>query len=225
MRPPAFAFADGVVTLALRLLARWQVEGRENVPRQGPLLVVANHTHYLDPPLLCASVRRQVLFLAKRELITEMRGWRRWCVIHYGLIPMDRRGLDREALRRAAEHVVAGGALGLLPEGTRSRSGLLQRAQPGASLVALSARVPILPVGISGLGGLRVGRDLWRRPRIHVRIGRPFLLPFEPSRDRTTLTAASDYMMERIAALLPEAQRGYYSQARAPAGDEHGEGI
>lgn len=217
-RPRGFRFANWVVGLAFTLLARWKVEGRENVPAQGPLLVIANHTHYLDPPLINTCISRRVMFLAKRELITQTRGWRHWCLIHYGLIPMRRGGLDREALRRAAEFLMAGGALGLFPEGTRSRSGVLQRAQAGASLVALPNRVPIVPIGITGLAGVRVKPAmLVRRPRVHVRIGKPFMLPFPSSTDRATLTQASDYMMERIAELLPEALRGDY---RSVAGGE-----
>lgn len=226
-RALAFAVANGVMRLMFRLCTRWEVEGRERVPLRGPLLVIANHTNYLDPPLINASLPRRVLFLAKQELVAGTRGWRRWCLLHYGLIPLARRGLDREALRGAGAHMEAGGALGLFPEGTRSRAGTLQRAEPGASLVALPNRVPILPVGISGLAGLRLPRDLWRRPRILVCIGQPFLLPFEPKRERATVTAASDYMMNQIASLLPEAQRGYYGGPRPPATEpgERGRGA
>jgi len=215
-RPLGFRFANWVVGMAFRIFARWEVEGRENVPPEGPLLVIANHTHYLDPPLVNTCLSRRVMFLAKRELITETTGWRHWCLLHYGLIPMRRGGLDREALKRASEFLAAGGALGLFPEGTRSRSGVLQRAQGGASMVALPNQVPIVPMGISGLAGVKIKPGtLFKRPRVRVRIGEPFHLPYGTTPTRGTLVEASDYMMERIAALLPEEQRGYYGSHKA----------
>lgn len=222
MRDPLdYVFANGFMALNFRLFARWRVEGRENVPPRGPLIVVANHTHYLDPPLVNASVSRRVLYLAKSELMTETHGWRRWCLVHYGLIPIERRRVDRTALRRALDHLSAGGVIGLFPEGTRSRSGQLQRAQAGAALLALSSGAPVLPVGIVGLAGLRLGPSVvLRRPPVTVRIGPAFTLPFPATTDRAILREASDYMLGRVAALLLEGMRGAYAEAGSGRGDE-----
>ena len=83
------------------ILTRWRVKGRENVPRQGPLIIVANHIHALDPPLLGIAIKRKMVFMAKEELFRSrliayfIRG--------YGAFPVRRGGVDRKALRQAEE--------------------------------------------------------------------------------------------------------------------------
>ncbi|MDA1096636.1 MAG: lysophospholipid acyltransferase family protein [Chloroflexi bacterium] len=209
-----FRIANGFMRLVFRGFARWRVEGAENVPTDGPLLVVSNHTHYLDPSLVNASVPRQVLYVAKRELVDEHPGWRRWCLLHYGLIPIDRQRLDRAALQQALDHIEAGGVIGMFPEGTRSLSGSLQRPRLGTAYLALSyPQMAILPVAVTGLAGLHLGPAvLWKRPRLTVRIGSPFFAPAASSaNDRDALRTTGQQIMERIAALLPPEQRGPYA--------------
>jgi len=104
--------------------------------------------------------------------------------------------------------------LGIAPEGTRSKTGSLQRGKPGAAYLALRANVPILPVVVTGTE--RVFRDLLRlrRPRVRVVIGEPFRLTL-PEDEKRPLQALADRMMYRLAELLPPEYRGVYGQGSA----------
>jgi 1-acyl-sn-glycerol-3-phosphate acyltransferase len=204
-----YSVANTAMRTLLIALTRWEVEGRENVPRTGPLIVVANHLTLIDPPLLGASIPRKIHFMAKEELFDSFR----WRVIveAYGAFRVRRGHWNREALRRAAGALDNGWALGLFPEGKRSADHRLQDPLPGASLLAARTGAPILPVGISGTEQVNGLGFILERPRITVRIGAPFALPSDgEKRTRVRLARQSDYIMEHIAELLPESYRGHY---------------
>ena len=201
----------------LIVLTRWRVEGRENVPRTGPLIVVSNHLNLIDPPLLGASMPRRITFMAKQELFDST--FSRLVVENYGAFPVRRGQLDRKAVRQALEQLNSGQVLGIFPEGKRSSDSRLQPAQLGASLLASHSGVPVVPVGIHGSERVKgVGSVLFRRPRITVTIGRSFVLPADKEkRGRQRLVRHSDLIMERIAELLPEGYRGTYNKNDAGA--------
>ncbi|HEY49003.1 MAG TPA: 1-acyl-sn-glycerol-3-phosphate acyltransferase [Dehalococcoidia bacterium] len=201
-------------------LTRWRVEGKENVPRTGPLIIVSNHLNLIDPPLLGASVPRRINFMAKQELFEST--FSRLVVENYGAFPVRRGQLDRKAVRNALEQLHQGGVLGIFPEGKRSHDSQLQAAQLGASLLASRSGVPIVPVGIYGSERVRgVSSVLFQRPRITVTIGRPFILPSDRDKPtRSRLIQHSDLIMERIAELLPESYRGAYNNRRGSQGDD-----
>ncbi len=197
--------------MLLLLLTRWRVKGRENVPSQGPLLVVANHLNLADPPLLSVSLGRKVVFMAKEELFRVrflgyfMRG--------FGAFPVHRGQLDRKALRQAAQLLANGMALVTFPEGTRSKNAQLQPAFSGSALIALRSGVPILPIGITGTERIKGVAWLLRRPEITVNIGHPFHLPPASSKlTKVELAKLTNYMMGRIAELLPREYRGNYAE-------------
>lgn len=193
----------------LVLFTRWRITGKEHCPQEGPLIVVANHLHLFDPPLLGASVPRRIVFMAKEEVFRHplegplVRG--------YGAFPVRRAILDREALRRAEQVLAEGLALGMFPEGTRSKVAQLQPGLSGAALLAIRSGAPILPVGISGTDRLKSISGLLSRPTVTVNIGPPFHVSQRDGRvTKAQLTAATDLMMRRIAELLPEGYRGVY---------------
>ncbi|MDP7619184.1 MAG: lysophospholipid acyltransferase family protein [Dehalococcoidia bacterium] len=220
-QPLSYTIANGFMRMVFRSLSFHKVEGAENVPSSGALLVVSNHIHALDPPLINASIpRRQVLFLAKRELVERPSRWQRWCILHYGLIPLNRARLDRRAMAKAIELLESGGTVGLFPEGTRSRTGVLQQPLAGAAYLALASEgTQVLPVAVHGIAGLKLGlRALVKRPRVTIRIGKPFaLLQAESAKDRETLRQAGITMMQRIAELLPPEARGIYADDPPPS--------
>ena len=198
-----------IVRMLLLLLTRLRVRGRENVPSQGPVLVVANHLNLADPPLLGVSLGRKVVFMAKEELFRS--GFSSYFIHGFGAFPVHRGQLDRKALRQADQLLANGMALVSFPEGTRSKNAQLQPAFPGSALIALRSGVPILPVGITGTERIKGAAWFLRRPEIIVNIGRPFHLPPASSKlTKVELAKLTNYMMGRIAELLPLEYRGNY---------------
>ena len=207
----------------LRLFSTWRVEGLENIPPYGPLLVVANHVSNIDPPLLAASLTRRLHFHAKRSIFTPLTGrfLRAW-----GAFPVDRDGSDLDGYRWARRLLDQDKVLAMFPETTRSLKGM-QRAIPGVAMLALHTQAPILPVGIEGTAHLG---PYWRvatpTGRITLRVGQPFTLPsIEGRLGRAQLQSLADMVMYRIAALLPEDLQGVYrlkGQGSAPPQEDAG---
>ncbi|MBM3157395.1 MAG: 1-acyl-sn-glycerol-3-phosphate acyltransferase [Chloroflexi bacterium] len=187
-------------------LTRWRVEGKENVPRHGPLIVVANHLSNIDPPLLGASVPRSVCFMAKQELFRS--SFSRFIVGAYGAFPVRRGELDRDAFRQALGILRKGQALGMFPEGKRSFARQLLPIQPGTSFIAARSGAPVLPVGISGSEQVKGISVIIQRPSITVKIGRPFTLSYNTDEPlRSQLPQLSELIMKHIAELLPPSYR------------------
>ena len=199
-----------IVRMLFILLTRWQVKGRENVPSQEPLLVVANHLNLTDPPLLGVSLGRKVMFMAKEELFRSR--FSAYFVGGFGSFPVHRGKLDREAIRQSEQVLADGLALVMFPESTRSKSAQLQPAFPGSALLALRSGVSILPVGITGTEKIKGMAWILRRPHITVNIGHPFYLsPVSSKSTKAELVEHTDFIMERIAELLPPRYRGNYA--------------
>ncbi len=202
-----FVLCNITMNICLFAFSRWQVEGKENVPQDGPLIIVSNHLSMADPPLIGASIPRRVIFMAKEELFVNW--FTRFVCENYGSFPVKRDQLDGKAIRTARELLEDGGVLGMFPEGKRSPNGQLQSAEAGAALIASHATAPILPVGISGTDNIKGLSVIFRRPHIKVTIGQPFTLPEElehkPSRQK--LGEYTDIIMDRISELLPDSYK------------------
>jgi len=201
------------------LLTRWQVKGRENVPKQGGVLVVANHIHAADPPIIGASLGRKVIFMAKEELFRSP--FIAYFVRGLGSFPVHRGKLDREAIRQAQQVLADDMALVMFPEASRSRSARLKFALPGSALIAVRGGVPILPVGIFGTEKIKGLSWILRRPRLTVNIGQPFYLPPADSKlTREKLAEHTELIMQRIAELLPPEYRGIYAGKETASGED-----
>lgn len=216
-------FTQFVALLArtvLRLAGRVRVEGLTDLPKQGPLIVVANHLSNADPPLvagwLTPALGRQLHILAKESLFV---GPLAVLFRALGAWPVRRGGSDMEAFRVAKGVLDRAEVLCIFPEGTRSTTGALMEPKPGVAMLAMRSAVPILPVGVSGTDRfLGRGRMLPRfRTPITLRIGRPFVLETDPSLSRRDATnGASDELMRRIAALVDERHRGRFGNLDSP---------
>ena len=198
----------GIGRLLLWSLTRWEITGKDNVPRDGALLVVANHVNLADPPLLAASIDRKAMIMAKQELF-------HYPVVSYflrnlGAFSIRRGQLDRQAIRQSLQILSEGMALIVFPEGMRSRSGQLRPAFHGAARLACLSGAQILPVGIIGTGKLKGPTWLVRRPRITVNIGRPFTLSPGSKLTKTELAAHTTSIMRHIAEMLPPEYHGVY---------------
>ncbi|MDP3047250.1 MAG: lysophospholipid acyltransferase family protein [Chloroflexota bacterium] len=204
-----YRFANLVLRLFFYLLTRLEITGRDNVPPTGSLMVVLNHVSFLDPPLLGVGIPRRIWWMSKIE------NWNNpimgVVLTLYGAFPVQRGEVDRKALVHAMDILRTGGALGIAPEGTRSRSGILARAKPGAARLALQTDATILPVGIVGTErAVQAWRRL-RRPVISLHIGKPFKLAAEKPVSKEKQQELADSMTLHIAELLPEKQRGVYA--------------
>jgi len=192
----------------------WEAKGRENVPRSGPLIVVANHVHVIDGELLLFGVSRWIIYIAKEPLfhypiLGALLRWAQALVVY-------RQGTlneTRELLKQVEQTLNKGSVIGIFPEGKRSHQGKLQAGKPGLALLASRMHIPILPVGISGTDKIHGISWLWKRPHIVINIGKPFYLP-QPNGRVTKLQrkALTDLMMQKIAALLPPEYRGVYAK-------------
>jgi 1-acyl-sn-glycerol-3-phosphate acyltransferase len=205
-----YYFLNYIAWLLVKVTLRFQRQGLENIPAQGPLLVVANHMSVSDPILIGLGLKRRVVFLAKEELFKN--AFSAFFVNRFGAIPVYRGRLNREALTQTRAVLAAGGVIGLFPEGQRSRTGALIAAQPGCALIAGHNRVTILPVGLSGTETIRGLGWVFHRPRVSLNIGRPFHLPVAADAlNHEQLDLYSDLIMHKIAELLPEKYHGVYS--------------
>lgn len=199
------------------LLGGGGVTGLENVPGSGPYIVVSNHTSNLDPPFIGGAIglhtRRPIHFMAKEEISHwPLIGW---LARGSGVFFVRRGEGDRAAQRIALEHLAAGRPIGIFPEGTRTRDGILREPKAGVALLAMRSGAPLLPVAISGSGKIFPGRSRWpHRTRVDIVIGKPFHLPHQPDGrlDREALVEGTERVMREIAALLPEWQRGRYRE-------------
>lgn len=181
----------------LRILFSVRIEGKENIPRTGYILV-ANHRTNFDPLFVVTGVRAQVCFMAKSELFhNPLLGW---VLGHLGAFPVERGKGDTGAVDWAVDLIRNGKVLGMFPEGTRSVTGAPQRPKSGASLVAMRTGANLLPCAVC------YGEKLGFRTKVIVRYGRPILneeLNFTPGTQSTAeIKAASRLMMNRIVGLL-----------------------
>jgi len=183
-------FARGLFRFLFAVFCRWEIEGLENLPERGPVIVVANHVSYWDPIAVGSALPRHVFFMAKKELFSYpvLGHILRWL----GAFPVNRGRPDRAALKRAFTLLKDGEVLGIFPEGTRSKTGEMLTPYNGAAYLALQAGVPVCPVGLIGTKKIFY-RGLFRK--FKVRVGAPIL--FEKTGKEGLLTAA-ELMMERI---------------------------
>lgn len=198
----------------LNICFSWKVEGRENVPLTGPVILVANHVHVIDPILLVFGLPRWITFVAKEELFHSLflRLWLRWA----GSLPLQRDGKVKEKqriLESARKALQEGLILGMFPEGGRSHDGKLRKGKPGSAVIASKTDVPLLPVGIAGTDKVHGISWLWKRPRIVVKIGKPFKLPPISGRmSKSQMELLTTQLMREIAALLPPEYQGAYEK-------------
>ena len=202
-----------LVRVLINLLARVEVSGLENIPRDSSFVIAANHQGFIDTFLVYYALDRWDMFIVIGEKWGRIKFFR-WVGKYFNFVFIDRFNPDLRALRNIIERMRAGQVLVIAPEGTRSRTGALIEAKPGASYLAAKLGYPILPAAISGTPDRIILNDLrhLRRAPVTVTAGKLFTLPPLPVKEREArLAQSTDEIMCRIAALLPEAQRGVYA--------------
>jgi 1-acyl-sn-glycerol-3-phosphate acyltransferase len=185
------------------------------VPDRGPLIVAANHVNIIEIPIIYTRLQpRPVVGMVLADRWNNpLLGW----VLDVGgTIPLRRGEPDVAALRTALDRLRSGYIIVIDPEGTRSGDGRLQKGHPGAVLLALRSGAPLLPVVFHGGEHYKDNLRRLRRTDFHIEVGRPFHL--DAGRRRVTRQVRQrmiDEVMYQMAALLPPAYRGVYSDLSA----------
>lgn len=210
----SFRIAQLIFRVLVKVLIRLEIKGKENIPPAGPVILVSNHIHLMDPPLLVLSLLpRKSSFMAKEELF---HSWFFGPLMRLAeAFPVRRRGSSEEkevAVQQAVEVLKKELVLGMFPEGGRSRSGQLLRGYPGATVIALRSGAPVIPAAVAGTEKLK-GVGWLQRPKVTIKFGCPFILPeVKGELTRASLKALTDRIMKEIAILLPVEYRGEYKE-------------
>ena len=188
-----YSIARVVCRFVFTILRNWEVNGQENLPASGGVVIVSNHTSLWDSVIVGACFNRQISYMAKEELYNQNIFFT-WLIKQLGTFPVKRGSSDRAAIKFALSYLESGNIIALFPEGTRSKSGDLQEARNGAALLAIKAGVPVLPVGIIGARG-------WGK--VTVKVGKPIpTVDYAGSRvNKELLQEFSARFMEQIACL------------------------
>ena len=203
---------NGSIRLVAHAILDLKTEGLDRIPRTGPGIVLSNHTTNLEGPILYVLLSpRSSTGLGKYELWQNR--FTRFFVEAWGLIPLRRTGIDRDALRTAFRSLEAGQYLGIAPEGTRSKSGGLSRGMPGAAMIAARSGVPVYPVAHWGLTALGQNLKRGKRTPVVFRAGPPFRVrhPESGSISGADRDRVLQEMMYQLATILPPQHRGVYS--------------
>jgi len=199
-----------IVNVLFSLFTRREYTGLENIPAEPPYIMVTNHLSVFDSPLLLTvcphTVRAFAAAKHKRNPVYAS------LLVMVGSIWVRRGEVDRKALLGALDVLKRGEVLGMAPEGTRARGTYaLHKGKTGVAYLATRADVPIVPVGVTGTEQVKHNLPRLRCTRIRVVVGKPFRLP-ESGRVRgQKLHEYTDFIMHRIAELLPEEYRGVYA--------------
>ena len=206
-------FIRWLIRLIFNLIARVEVRGYENLPKEGSFVITTNHLGIVDVPIAFYALDRWDMFVMIGEKWQNV-GLFRWVGKYFNFVFIDRFNPDIKTLRKVISLMEENNILVIAPEGTRSRTGALIEAKPGASYLAAKLNRPIVPVGITGtedqalLGNLKK----LRRGNVTVTAGPAFTLPPFPGENRDeALKKYTDEIMCHIAALLPEKYRGVYA--------------
>ncbi len=204
-----YAILKPVFWLVTHILCRYRVSGRENIPRNGPILLVANHLIWYDPLLIGVIFPRRLWFMAKIEIF-RLPFVGLGCRLT-GQIPVHRGESDRAALEQALTYLRQGRAVTIFPEGAVAQHERLLAAHTGVAMLALRSGVPILPIAHRGTRRIFIGRRAWL-PRVDVWIGKPYVprVPEGVSR-KAALRMVMEDLMLRIAQMLPLEDRGAYA--------------
>lgn len=211
---PSYFIGWSLFRLIYATYFRWRVYNPENVPLTGPVILASNHASFIDPPLVGSGLKRPVNYLARESLFrfpvvgAILRSW--------NAVPVDRDGGGAAGLRAILDRLLAGGAILLFPEGTRSKDGSLQSARSGIGLTVIKSNAPVVPVRVFGTFAAFNRSHKFPRPRrIAVKYGQP--IDFSALRAEAKICSkprlkeiyqeVANRIMAEIAALQPFSDR------------------
>ncbi|MBR7553265.1 lysophospholipid acyltransferase family protein [Allobacillus sp. GCM10007491] len=182
-----------LVSVLFKVLFKIKVIGKENIPKDGPVIICSNHISNYDPPTVGITSPRTIHFMAKEELF-EKKGIG-FILRNVNAFPVKRGMRDRNALRKGLKLLEEGNVLGLFPEGTRSKTGQVKRGLAGAGFFAMRSNATVIPCAIIG--------KYERSKPLTVIYGKP--IEFESlKKDKPSAQEVTDEIMENIKRLLDE---------------------
>jgi 1-acyl-sn-glycerol-3-phosphate acyltransferase len=206
-------FSHGLIKLVVRTLLNVSVEGIENFPSHGPLLIVINHLGDSDVPALISKMPFPPDALAKMELydlpiLGKLMDW-------YGVIWLHRGRPDKRALRAALDGLAEGRTIVIAPEGRYSLTGALEEGSGGAAFLAYKSGAAILPISITGTENENVYGHIkrFRRAPVKLNVGKMFRLAEQVQGRREAMNDGTRLIMQALADLLPERYHGVYSSS------------
>jgi len=203
-----------LIRVLLKLIARFEIRGKENVPLTGGMVIASNHIGILDIIMVYFAIDRTDLFIPVAEK-WEKIGWIKWLGSQLNFLFVDRYNPDLKALRKMIALMEEGKCLVIAPEGTRSRVGSLIEGKPGVAYLAARSGFPVIPVAITGTEDEVVFANVkhFRKSNITLTGGKQFNIPSLPKTNRDeALQKYTDEIMCQIAVLLPEKYRGIYAE-------------
>lgn len=208
----ARVFLRPIFRTIFRILARVVIQGREHIPERGAYLIAMNHVSIFDPPFIiafwptCPEALGAIEIWSKPGQSTLAR--------LFGGIPVRRGQFDRQVIETTLKVLRSGKPLVIAPEGGRSHTPGMRRGLPGIAYATDQARVPVIPVGISGTTDVFFQQAIrGKRPLLVMNIGRQIILPPVTGKGDARRAARQqnvDQIMYAIARLLPEEYRGEY---------------
>ena len=201
-----------LIRILLKLIARFEIRGKDNVPVTGGMILASNHIGILDILMVYFGIDRTDLFIPVAEKFEKI-GWIRWIAKYLNFLFVNRFNPDLRAIRTMIALMEDGKCLVIAPEGTRSLTGALNEGKPGVAYLAARSGYPVIPIAITGTADKVILDNVKRLRKSHITLtgGKAFIIPPLPNKDRdAALQKYTDEIMCHIAALLPEEQRGYY---------------
>jgi 1-acyl-sn-glycerol-3-phosphate acyltransferase len=202
-----------LIRTLLKLIARFEIRGKENVPLTGGMIISSNHIGILDIIMVYFAIDRTDLFIPVAEK-WEQIGWIKWLGKQLNFLFVDRYNPDLKAMRKMIALMEEGKCLVIAPEGTRSRVGSLIEGKPGVAYLAARSGFPVVPVAITGTEDEIILANLKRlkKSKVTLTAGNIFTIPPLPKTNRdAALQNYIDEIMCQMAALLPEKYRGVYA--------------
>lgn len=152
-----------------RFVFRMKVYNTNNIPQSGPFILACNHISLIDPPVVGANINRVLYFMAKKELFgNKLFGW---LIRNVNAYPVNRRGIDRNAINNACELLASGNGLLIFPEGTRALDKDFLPPRPGIGMVAKRSGVPVVPAYLNGTNKFKAA--FFSRERCFLIFGKP----------------------------------------------------